>query len=126
MTKFKSAFKESKSLDERKKESEKVQNTYSDKIAVIAEKLPNSSSDLPDKKKRKFLVPANMTIAGFTTSIRKRMNVGDDKAVYIFVNPDKPTLFNNSKTISQAYEEHKDEDGFLYLMYAGESSFGLQ
>jgi GABA(A) receptor-associated protein len=27
--------------------------------------------------------------------------------------------------MSAIYEEHKDEDGFLYMTYSGENTFGL-
>jgi hypothetical protein len=28
--------------------------------------------------------------------------------------------------LSQVYKEHKDEDGFLYCTYSGESTFGFE
>ncbi|KAK9924538.1 hypothetical protein M0R45_032903 [Rubus argutus] len=30
----------------------------------------------------------------------------------------------NAALMSAVYEEHKDEDGFLYITYSGESTFG--
>ena len=39
----------------------------------------------------------------------------------IFIN-DK--LCPTSALLSQIYEENKDEDGFLYIKYDGESTFG--
>lgn len=27
--------------------------------------------------------------------------------------------------MGQVYEEHKDEDGFLYIAYSGENTFGM-
>jgi len=33
-------------------------------------------------------------------------------------------LFTNSATMGAIYEEHKDEDGFLYIAYSGENTFG--
>jgi GABA(A) receptor-associated protein len=29
-----------------------------------------------------------------------------------------------SSTMGAIYEEHKDEDGFLYIAYSGENTFG--
>lgn len=30
-----------------------------------------------------------------------------------------------SATMGQVYSEHKDEDGFLYVAYSGENTFGF-
>ena len=34
-------------------------------------------------------------------------------------------LFLCSASMGQVYEEHKDDDGFLYIAYSGENTFGL-
>ena len=34
-------------------------------------------------------------------------------------------LFSFSASMGQVYEEHKDEDGFLYIAYSGENTFGM-
>lgn len=33
-------------------------------------------------------------------------------------------FFLISASMGQVYEEHKDEDGFLYIAYSGENTFG--
>ena len=33
--------------------------------------------------------------------------------------------FLSSASMGQVYEEHKDDDGFLYIAYSGENTFGL-
>jgi len=30
----------------------------------------------------------------------------------------------SSASVGEVYEEHKDEDGFLYVQYSGENTFG--
>ena len=47
--------------------------------------------------------------------------LGTEKALYMFVN-DK--LIPSSKILNTIYEEEKNEDGFLYVYYASESTFG--
>ena len=37
----------------------------------------------------------------------------------------KRYAFFNSSTMGAIYEEHKDEDGFLYIAYSGENTFGM-
>lgn len=32
---------------------------------------------------------------------------------------------NAAAMMSSIYDEHKDEDGFLYFTYSGENTFGL-
>ena len=53
--------------------------------------------------------------------IRKRMNLTPEKALYLFVN-DK--MIPCSTLLSAVYDAEKREDGFLYINYAGESTFG--
>lgn len=33
-------------------------------------------------------------------------------------------IFHFSASMGQVYEEHKDDDGFLYIAYSGENTFG--
>lgn len=44
-------------------------------------------------------------------------------AIFVFVNNTLPPA---SSLMSQIYNDHKDEDGFLYVTYSGESTFGSQ
>jgi len=30
-----------------------------------------------------------------------------------------------SASVGEVYEEHRDEDGFLYVQYSGENTFGF-
>ena len=54
--------------------------------------------------------------------IRKRMKLEPEKAIYLFVNG--RNVSRTSALLSQIYDENKDEDGFLYIKYDGESTFG--
>ena len=112
-------FKEENSFDKRKTESTKIRNKYPDRIPIICEK--NDGSDIPTIDKKKYLVPADLTIGQFVYVIRKRIKLNSEKAIFIFINNILP---NTSKIISQVYEEHKDDDGFLYVKYSGENTFG--
>jgi GABA(A) receptor-associated protein len=53
--------------------------------------------------------------------IRKRIKLANDQALFIYIRGQLPA---SSAVFSSIYEEHKDEDGFLYVVYTGESSFG--
>ena len=57
----------------------------------------------------------------FVYVIRKRIKLSPEKAIFIFVNNVLPPT---AALMSSIYEEHKDEDGFLYIVYSGENTFG--
>ncbi|XP_068695975.1 gamma-aminobutyric acid receptor-associated protein-like 2 [Montipora capricornis] len=113
-------FKEEHSLESRCHESAKIRSKYPDRIPVVVEKAPKSS--IQDIDKRKFLVPSDLTVAQFMYIIRKRIQLPPEKAMFLFVNKVLPTT---SSTMGAIYEEHKDEDGFLYIAYSGENTFGM-
>uniref|UniRef100_A0A2P2K705 Autophagy-related protein n=1 Tax=Rhizophora mucronata TaxID=61149 RepID=A0A2P2K705_RHIMU len=88
-------------------------------MQVIVEKAERS--DVPDIDKKKYLVPADLTIGQFVYVVRKRIKLGAEKAIFVFV---KNTLPPTAALMSAIYEENKDEDGFLYMTYSGENTFG--
>ena len=59
--------------------------------------------------------------AEFVFVIRKRIKLSPEKAIFIFVNDVLPPT---AMLMSQVYDEYKDEDGFLYISYSGENTFG--
>ena len=85
------------------------------------ERAPKSNAPLIDKKK--FLVPNDITIGKFIYEIRKHMKLSEEAAIFLFVDSALPP---SSSLVSQIYKQHMDEDGFLYITYSGENSFGAQ
>ncbi|KAG7531425.1 hypothetical protein FFLO_04346 [Filobasidium floriforme] len=90
-----------------------------DSHQVICEKV--EKSDISDIDKKKYLVPADLTVGQFVYVIRKRIKLAPEKAIFIFVDEILPPT---AALMSTIYEEHKDEDGFLYVSYSGENTFG--
>ncbi|KAK2490884.1 hypothetical protein MC885_021661 [Smutsia gigantea] len=88
--------------------------------SVIVEKV--SGSQIVDIDKRKYLVPSDITVAQFMWIIRKRIQLPSEKAIFLFVDKTVP---QSSLTMGQLYEKEKDEDGFLYVAYSGENTFGF-
>jgi len=78
-------------------------------------------SDIPDIDKKKYLVPSDLTVGQFHYVIRKRIKLAPEKALFLFCSNSIPP---NAALMSTVYEEQKDEDGFLYVQYSGESTFG--
>jgi len=76
-------------------------------------------SDITAIDKKKYLVPSDLTVGQFCYVIRKRIKLAPEKAIFIFVNEVLPPT---AALMSSIYEEHKDEDGFLYITYLAPNS----
>lgn len=79
---------------------------------MICEKV--EKSDIATIDKKKYLVPADLTVGQFVYVIRKRIKLSPEKAIFIFVDEVLPPT---AALMSSIYEEHKDEDGFLYITW---------
>ncbi len=116
---MKSKFKEDNSFEKRQAEAKNIREKYPDRLPVICEKSEKSTINNIDKKK--YLVPIDLTVGQFVFVIRKRIKLSPEKAIFIFINNVLPPTGASMLTV---YEEHKDEDGFLYITYSGENTFG--
>ena len=112
-------FKHLKSLEERKIESKKIREKYPDRIPVIVEK--NENSDIKEIDKNKYLVPSDLSFSQFVYIIRKRIQLHKSQSLFLFVNN---TLVPSNKSVTEIYDSEKDEDGFLYVIYNNENTFG--
>lgn len=114
------SYKEEYSFEQRKAEASSIRMKYPDRAPVIIEKLPSSSID--DMEKKKFLIPNELSIGQLIWIIRKRIKLPAEKAIFIYV---QRTIPATSFSLGELYEEYKDEDGFLYMFYSGENTFGV-
>ena len=115
----KTTFKEIHPFEKRLLESTKIREKYPDRIPIICEKKGNSH--IPQLDKKKYLVPSDLTICQFMYIIRKRIKLQAENAIFLFINDKLPI---SSIMISELYNKEKDEDGFLYIYYTGETTFG--
>jgi GABA(A) receptor-associated protein len=107
-------------LEKRKAEAQRIRAKYPDRIPVIVEK--SNGSTAPDIDKKKYLVPADLTMSQFVYVVRKRIKLGQAQSLFLFLNNN--TLPTPAQCISLVYKEHKNEDGFLYITYDTENTFG--
>merc|ERR1712054_486091 len=87
-----------------------------------SESQPAPNVATPDKMRSKFKDehPFEKRKAE-AEGIRQRIKLSPEKAIFIFVDEVLPPT---AALMSSIYEEHKDEDGFLYITYSGENTFG--
>ena len=114
-----SEFQRDHTFEKRKAEADRVLQKYTDRIPVIVEKAKRCV--ITDIDNRKFLVPKDLTVGQFIWVIRKRIRLAPEQAIFIFVDN---TLPIQTETMAQVYKNHVDPDGFLYVIYSGESVFG--
>jgi len=112
-------FKKLSTEEKRIEESKRILRKHPDRIPVVVCKCKDDS--LPDIDKQKYLVPSDMSIGQFMYVIRKRISLKSDQALFILVNG---TLQPTNMPLSSIYKDNKDKDGFLYIVYSSENTFG--
>ncbi len=117
-------FKCKYTFNQRYDETTKVRRLYPDRIPVICEKN-KKSKQTPDINKHKYLVSKDLTLGQFLSVIRKRMitneNNNENNALFLLINGKS---YSSLHLMSYLYEYEKDSDGFLYIVYTIENTFG--
>lgn len=114
------SFKNLYSFDKRVTESRRILSRYPNRIPVICEKSKNQLS-LPVLNKVKYLVPADLTIGQLICVIRNRMKLSSEVAIFLTIDGYIPPSIS---LIGELYENYKHSDGFLYVEYSAENTFG--
>ncbi|CAK68691.1 unnamed protein product (macronuclear) [Paramecium tetraurelia] len=123
-------YKDSHTLEDRKKRVQEQLAKYPEMIPIIVEKIPGCK--LPQLQKVKFLVNSSFSFNEFKNTIKKKLNL-DEKTSTLFMYCGK-NLMNERTSYNQQlddklkniYDQYKDpEDGFLYLHYADAETFGF-
>ena len=97
-----------------------LMDKYPGRVPVIALRS-KTSSDIPELKKARFLVPTTMNMGQLLYVIRRQLDMPPEKALFVFINGTLPTT---QTTISELYAQYKSEDGALRLHYTSEAVFG--
>lgn len=113
------SFKHQYSFEKRVFEAKRILSRYPDRIPVICEKSKNQK--LPILNKIKYLVPSNITVGQFICVIRNKMNLRSEVAIFISIEGFIPS---STSLIGKLYENSKHSDGFLYIEYSAENTFG--
>lgn len=116
-----SSFKNEFKFQDRLTESKRVLSKYPDRVPIICERSLTATQDCPVIDKRKYLVPITYTVGEFLFIIRKRLKLTPEKAIFLFVNDKIPATCS---LIGNVYQRYKDADGYLYMSYSQENTFG--
>ena len=111
-------FKNKYKFNKRKDESIRIMQKYPERRPIIIEKHHKCEYDID---KNKYLVPSDLTVGQLLFVIRRRLKLKSEKAIFLFCNS---VILPTSQYINIVYDEHKDTDGFLYLEYTDENTFG--
>ncbi|XP_021808718.1 autophagy-related protein 8i-like, partial [Prunus avium] len=69
----------------------------------------------------RFLVPRDMSVGQFIHILSSRLHLTPGKALFVFV---KNTLPQTASRMDSIYENYTEDDGFLYMCYSSEKTFG--
>ena len=111
-------YKESRTFVQRVEESGKMRQRYPERIPEIIEPKTNA----PPIDKRKYMVPKELTCGQLLYVIRNRLKMSPEEALFLYL--PSATIPASSAVMGDLHGKHKDEDGFLYMKYACENTFG--
>ena len=107
-----------KSLPERKLYSQRLLNKYPDRVPLVLESCGNVKDTLV---KNKYLMPRHIKMSELMVIFRTSIKIDSKKAIFIFVDN---YLIPMNDLVEQVYSKYKSEDGFLYIKYSYENTFG--
>lgn len=117
-------------LDLRLKESKRVLAKHTDKVPVLIE--PASGKQPKLQSGAKHLVPTNMTMQALLVFVRRGLpDLPAQEALSLFIESQSANgtkseaiLVPMSSTVGTVYNTRRSEDGFLYIVYSLENTFG--
>lgn len=105
---------------ERLKKSQVILEKYPDRVPLIIQPSKNDRDAFPIDKS-KYITPRDLSMMQLQQIIRKRIHFPPEKALFMFVNN---KIYPITSLIGNIYDDNKDTDGFLYITYCQENTFG--
>jgi GABA(A) receptor-associated protein len=109
-----------KTFEERVLHSTQLMNKYPDRVPIIIKKRKDDKN-LEELSKNKYLIPKNLDIKDIIFIIRKNLKIEPHHGIFVFV---ANVLVPMNTSMGAIYLQHKDPDGFLYITYSKEATFG--
>lgn len=107
---------------ERVKKSQFILEKYPDRVPLIITPSKTDRNLYPIDKS-KYITPRELSLLQLQQIIRKRIQFPPEKALFMFINN---KLFPITSLVGQIYDDNKDSDGFLYITYCQENTFGAK
>jgi len=107
---------------ERVKKSQFILEKYPDRVPLIITPSKTDRNLYPIDKS-KYITPRELSLLQLQQIIRKRIQFPPEKALFMFINN---KLFPITSLVGQIYDDNKDSDGFLYITYCQENTFGAE
>ena len=99
----------------------RIREKYPDKVPVVIHVHQSSHSELPPLDKNKFIIPLSFTVAQLLATIRKRINLSAEKALFIFTNN---SILASNTTMQDLLSNSKKQ--YLEFIIAVENTFGWE
>jgi hypothetical protein len=81
-----------------------------------------SNDSLPNYK---YLLPKEITACTFISIIKTKINIASTQALFTFIKSnDDYVLIPMNETMSEIYKMYRQPDGFLYMRFGIENTFG--
>lgn len=116
MTDYFERFKEIDHV-KRRAEAARQHEAHPDRCCVLV--APGEGA--PSIDKHKYIVPKDMTVGGLVHVLRKRMEIRPEEALFLMSGSTLPMA---SQKMGDLHYSNRESDGFLYLRYTKESTFG--
>lgn len=117
----KKSFKERRTFEQRAADADEIRQRNPNRVPIIVERY-KLENQLPLLDKNKFLVPDFLTVAELCKIVRRRLQLNPTQAIFLLVN--QKSIVSGSLTMAELYQNEKDPDGFLYVVFASQDVFG--
>ena len=111
-------FKEVKPFEERRKMFLTIMNKCENKIPIIIETDKRASLNFFSLA---ISIKPTRSVYKIIQTTRKKIAIPENEALYFYCNK---KLLMGKRVIGEIYEQHKDEDGFLYITVTSLESMG--
>jgi GABA(A) receptor-associated protein len=111
-------FRERLTFEERRRECLRALERRPDHVPTI---LVRAGKATPLLDKEKFLIPLEVTASQLLFVVRRRLRMKPSEALFLFCNQ---RMLTGSTPVRLAYADYRDPDGFLYVTYSVENTFG--